>query len=257
MAKFKNLVDKNRLTLYLLVIIAAFGAFSVIQEKPRVSIKTVRENQMTETEKLVRENKALQNRLALLEPAEPVKIVSTDRALSPGTGIPVLAILAEGAPVPFNTLFDDRDWVRPDYVPYWHSLQGKGGSVPDLIHNSRRRLFVTPATEILWNETVYHSGIQDPANKIKLPVVNGNPGNSLIIVTFNHQVTDIFIRHSQVVLLGVPSRHGIQILSVRVKDLVPSISGEVLARNSGGKYIFQLVTPDGYEIDYADVMVSY
>ncbi len=257
MSKIRNLLDQNKLVLYLLIIIVAFTAVSLAHREPKVSIKAVKEQNLTEAEKLTRENNVLRSRLAKLEPASPVKIVTDDKPSPAAEAFPVLAVLNEGTRVPFEVTYEDMFWVRPDYQPYWHSKLGQWSSIPDRIHTSYHHLFVAPGTAGLWNETIHEAGFAELAEKIKLPVYDDKPENTLAVVALQHQVTGIYVLNNQVILVGTPARTGIQVLSVNKQDLVKSESGELLAQNNNLEFLFQLVTPDGYETDYNNVMVSY
>lgn len=48
---------------------------------------------------------------------------------------------------------------------------------------------------------------------------------------------------NQVVLIGTPNRHGLQVMTIETKQINPS--------NPNENILFQLVTKDGNEIDYS------
>ncbi len=257
MVIIRGLLDKDKLILYFLIIVIAFLIFTIAHQEPQVSIKPVKETRMTEVEKLARENRDLRERLTKLEPVTPVKIVTADKPSAATESMPASAVVTEGSRVPFETIYDDRAWVRPDYEPYWHSKQGAWGNLPDRIHSSYHRLFVTPGTEGLWNETVHECGIAESAGKIKIPVYDDRPEDTLVVVAIQHQITDVIVLNNQVILLGTPSRTGVQVLALNKQDLIMSVSGELQALNNNREYLFQMVTPDGYEIDYNNAVVSF
>ena len=257
MPKIKNLLDKNKLILYLLIIVIAFAVFALINDEPRVSIKPLNQKTMTETVKMVKENQELRERLARIEPASPVKIMTADKPSQSVETFPLLTVIAEGKSVPFEVNYEDQSWVRPDYQPYWHSKTGQWGRIPDLVHNSYHNLFVTLGAEGLWNETIHESGIAELNGKIKLSVYDDNPENTVAVLAFRHQITDVITLSNQVILLGTPSRTGLQVLSINRHDLIDSISGELIANNDRQKYLFQLVTPDGYETDYINALINF
>ncbi len=257
MAKLKDLVDKNKLMLYLLLIAAAFIVFDLAHREPRVSIQPVEGSKMTEVEKLARENHELRERLARLEPVTPVKIVTADQPSRSVETVPVLAVMEEGTHVPFEIIYEDPSWVRPDYQPYWHSRQKTGSSLPDRIHNSYRRLFVSAGNETLWAETMNDSGIAELAGKISLAGPGDKPDDTVAVVVFRHQVIDVLALKGQVVLLGRPTRTGVQVLAVDKKDLTESVSGESTGRSNSREFLFQMVTPDGYEVDYCSTVIGY
>ena len=257
MSKLMDLLAKNRLTLYVLIISLTFMIFTLVHDKPKVSIQTVNENQLTEMEKTLKENRELKNRLAKLEPPAPVKMVASDSIIPVKQTLSALTVMEEGIQVPFEEVYQDTAWVRPDFQPYWHSINGQWSSVPDRIHNSYHRLFVTQGSPVLWGETLHNCGIAELAGDIELPVYGNKASDSVAIIAVNHMVTEIIVFDNQVVLVGTPERTGIQVLSVDLRDLVSSVSGEIMALNENKKFIFQLVTPDGYEIDHNNMTASF
>lgn len=257
MAIIKNLFDRNKLIFYILVVILAFLVFVMAHREPQVSIKPVKETQLDETQKLIKENQGLRERLAKLEPITPVKIVTADKPSATTDTLPVLSVMAEGTRIPFETVFQDKAWVRPDYEPYWHSKNGQWSNLPDRIHTSYHRLFVTPGTDSLWNETVHECGIAEFQDKMKLPVHNNKPEDTIAVVAIQHEITDVVVLNNQVILIGTPSRTGVEVLAINERDLVQSVSGELEAHNDSQEYLFQMVTPDGYELDYNNVIVNF
>jgi len=257
MVVIKSLFDRNKLILYILVIIIAFLVYALTQPKPQVSIKTVKESQLDETQRLVRENQGLRKRLAKLEPAIPVKIVTADKPSAATDTLSVLSVMIEGTRIPFETVYLDKAWVRPDYEPYWHSQNGQWSNLPDRIHSSYHRLFVTLGTESLWNETIHECGIAEFADRINLPVNENKPEDTIAVVAVQHQITDLVVLNNQVIMIGTPSRTGVQVLAIQERDLIQSLSGELVVHNDSQEYLFQLVTPDGYELDYRNVIVLF
>ncbi|WP_418791485.1 hypothetical protein [Phosphitispora sp. TUW77] len=257
MSKIKNLYVKNRLAFYMLIISATFLIFTLVHDKPKISIQTVNENQLTQMEKTLKENQELKNRLAKLEPSTPVKMVASDSIIPAEKTHSPLMIMEEGIQVPFEEIYQDTAWVRPDYQPYWHSINGQWSNVPDRIHNSYHRLFATQGSPVLWNETLHNCGIAELAGDIELPVYSNKATDTVAIISVNHMITNIIVYNNQVILVGTPERSGIQVLAVDLRDLVLSVSGEVMALNKNKKFVFQLVTPDGYEIDYNNVTISF
>lgn len=61
------------------------------------------------------------------------------------------------------------------------------------------------------------------------------------------QVTNIFTKGNQVVVVGKPKRTGVQVVTITTKDINPV--------NIDDNLLVQLVTPEGYEIDYS--LISY
>lgn len=257
MPDIRNLIDKNKLILYSLIIVIAFLVFSLIQQEPHVSIKPLNDSGMTEVARLASENRELRDRLAKVEPVSPVKIVAPEGPTESADNLPVLAVMAAGSRVPFDVVFEDGTWVRPAYQPYWHSKQGHWSNIPDRIQSSYHRLFVAPWSEGLWNETIHEVGIAELNDKMKLPVYDGEPANTITVIAIRQKVTDMITLNNQVVLLGTPTRTGLQVISLNRQDLLNSVSGELPANNDSQNYLFQMATPDGFEIDYCNAIVNY
>lgn len=257
MILIKNLLERTKLIVYILVIVIAFLVFALAYHEPQVSIKPVRESQLDETQKLLRENQGLRERLARLEPVTPVKIVTAHKPSTTAYTLPAISVMAEGTMIPFTTVYHDNTWVRPDYEPYWHSNTGQWSNLPGRIRSSYHRLFVTLGTKSLWNETIHESGIAELADQMKLSLDKNHPGDTIAVVALQHEIFDVVVLNNQVILIGAPSRTGVQVLAIQKQDLVQSISGELEAQNASQEYLFQLITPDGYEIDYSSVIVNF
>ncbi len=257
MSKLKDPVDKKKLMLYLLLIALAFLLYDMNHREPRVSIQAVEGSKMTEAEKLARENRELMERLGRLEPAAPVKIVTAEQPSRSVETLPVLAVMEEGTHVQFEILYEDPSWIRPDYQPYWHTSRKPSASIPDRIHNSYRRLFVSAGNEITWAETLDDAGIAELAKEINLAGQEDKTEDKVALVIFRHQVTDVIALNNQVVLLGSPARTGVQVIAINKQDLAPDVSGAVPDHNNNRKYFFQMATPDGYEVDYNIAVISF
>jgi hypothetical protein len=257
MQQLKVFLDKNKLILYFFIIVIAFLIYYLVEQRPRVSIKPVNENSLSETEKLTREIMFIREQLAKLEPAAPVKIISSDQPSKAVEARSASSIILEGTHVPFKVIYEDLAWVRPDYQPYWHSKQGRWSKMPDRIHSAYHHFFVTPGTANLWEEAIYDSGIAELKRSISLPVYDEKPEDTIAVIAIKHKIEDVILLNNQVILLGTPARTGIQVLTINRYDLINSVSGEVIANNSSQDYLFQLVTPDGYEVDYNNVVINY
>lgn len=254
---YKDFFKKNKLYFYLVVITAAFLSFFFLYREPKVSIKPITESKMTELEKLAKENQDLRDRLGKLEPVTPVKIVRDTPPPKSVETAPVSGVITEGTPLPFESVYHDPGWIRPDFEPYWHSKSGSYSNIPDRINSAYHRLFVTPATDALWQETIHNSGIAELTDSIQLPHYTQNEKDTIAVVALQYNITNAVLLNNQVVLMGTPARTGVQVITFNKNDIINSISGEVIAKNDSQDYLFQLSTPDGYEVDYENVMISY
>lgn len=253
----KNLFAKNKIYVYLLIILLSFAIFAFVHQEPKVSIKPISQNKMTELEKLAKENQDLRERLGKLEPVTPVKIVSNNQPPKSVETVPVTSVISDGTSLPFKTVYQDPEWVRPDYEPYWHSKLGQFSNIAERINSSYHRIFVTPATETLWSETLHECGIAELEDKIKLPDYGSNPQDTIVVVAMQYNITNAVLLNNQIALIGTPSRNGVQVIAFNKNDIINSVSGEIIAQNNSQEYLFQLVTPDGYEIDYNSAIISF
>ncbi|WEG14533.1 hypothetical protein PU629_09305 [Pullulanibacillus sp. KACC 23026] len=185
----------------------------------------------------------LENRLNDLEPPKPVTIHKSPQEKEwegkyPSTTFPISEVLKTGSKIPFNTIKKDPSYERPVYQEQWHSTYGGGrwSSIPSRIYFAQHRLF--PIYDIGL------SGLFDFEHNIGIdfPTFQNKTDLDLYIVVFQTNVTEVYTKGNQVIVVGNPQRHGVQVITVKTKDIHPSDLKKML--------LIQLAT-NGYELDYS------
>lgn len=88
------------------------------------------------------ENRALKDRLALLEPPTPKWIVNpefTEQDLAVLTEDNVRKVIRKGRSLPFVVKERDESWTPPDYSPKWHSTYPKPLPTSAVVASARHR----------------------------------------------------------------------------------------------------------------------
>lgn len=203
-----------------------------------------------ELKRLEKENKELnelteklKQRLQSLEPTNPINIQDPPWAELhfPSKTVPISEVIEKGAEIPFKKIVDKPDYIRPAYDELWHSTFGRWSYLPYRIHYALHRLFTNYDIGLSnWYDFEHNMGIT-------IPMYQSDEALNLYIVTFQMQVTNIFTKGNQVVVVGKPKRTGVQVVTITTKDINPV--------NIDDNLLVQLVTPEGYEIDYS--LISY
>lgn len=153
----------------------------------------------------------------------------------------VKEVMKDGRKITKNYLYKDLNWIRPSYKEYWNQEYGGGrwSNVNTLMNYAYHRIFTEHPTASIQYDFMHYLGIFDLNFKY--------PKNYSIfdikLVVMNASIIDIKTLGNQVVVVHDPLRKGINILLVNHKEINPINYKEPI--------MFQLVTPDGYEIDYS------
>ena len=126
--------------------------------------------------------------------------------------------------------------MRPKYSPQWKDFYFRGWLyLPEKISSASHRVFVfgggasqifDTTGELAFNEDVnfdYHRNIN--------------------ILCYQFDVKNVKLFNNQLMLTGIPSRKGAQVISITQDDL---LGNNELTKS----LLIQLATPDSYEIDY-------
>lgn len=192
--------------------------------------------------------KELEFRLKQLEPPHPVTIIQSPEEVAAEGHQPedvqaIPRVIKEGMSIPFQIIKDDPDYKRPVYEKYWHSTYGGGrwAYVPMRIQYALHRLFTTYDIGL--------SNLYDFQQNVGIvfPVFQNQTDLDLYIVAFQTEITDVYTSGNQVVVVGRPTRDGVQVVTVKTGDLRPSEAGKGL--------LIQLATPQGDELDQS--YISY
>lgn len=188
---------------------------------------------------------ALSTSMWRIEPETPVDIGDPPfpELPYPSKILPVAEVMTTGKQIPLRYAYDQPDWKRRAYRPYWHSSYGRWSYVPNLIHTAMHRIFVTYPTASVFYDFIHDLGIADESDSFSRPPSDGNPFENIVLVVMQTKVEKIFTLGNQVAVVGRPALSGLQVLLVPVRDLSPYDADESI--------LFQLVTTDGDEFDDA------
>jgi hypothetical protein len=180
----------------------------------------------------------LERRLKSLEPEKAVDIEDPPwkELTFPAIQYPISEVISDGTKIPFQVILDKPDYKRPAYKADWHSSVARWSYVPSRIHFALHRLF-----------TVYDLGLSgwyqfEGDLGISVPMFQRDDLD-LYIVSFQTEITKVYTKGNQIVVIGRPKRTGVQAITIKVHDLKPNSDKESL--------LVQLATENGDEIDYS------
>jgi hypothetical protein len=153
-----------------------------------------------------------------------------------------LQVQAADKPLPYSVLYSDEDYLRPIYSNIWKQSYFRGWLyLPRKIIYARHTLFAYTgsAEDILDIE-----GELGFSQNISI-----DTENCIDLLIYNFDLQEAVQHENGIVLSGIPVKKGIQLLSIRKKDL--NISDE-----NFGDITVQLCTPAGYEIDYQNISLA-
>lgn len=150
--------------------------------------------------------------------------------------LPIKTVLKKGKDIRVNVLYYEPFYLRPLYDPGWKSGSYRSwSSYPSRIFDSQHRLF-----------TLYLGGSSnyDVFNELALDDVafTYDKFRDKICIVYNFTVEKITVYGDQVVLTGIPSRTGLQVIGINQNETLAPIT-------TSKTYLIQMATPDGYEID--------
>lgn len=191
-----------------------------------------------------KEYKECRNRLESLEPDEAKNIDSWpiyDTSLTSNTQ-PVLDVMEVGKEIALEFAYNDLDWKRPAYKTYWHTTPsgGRWSSVPIRVNYALHRIFATYPTASIYYDFVHNLGISEESDNFDFDYTNID---QIVLVAMQSNIKKIVTLGNQVIVMVEPRRTGLQVIAIPEDIVQPSKKDEAT--------IFQMVTPDGYEIDYS------
>ena len=148
-------------------------------------------------------------------------------------------VIKSGKEIPLQFAYNNPNWERQAYKEYWHSSYGRWSYVPDRLHYAMHRIFVDYPTASAFYDFTHDLGIWDESDQFQIPT--NTPYENMVLVVMQTKVEKIMTLRNQVVVIGRPALRGLQVLLIPNKDLTPYDPKESI--------VFQLVTPDGDEID--------
>lgn len=217
-------------------------------------LEVFEENQKLEEEIkfLEKESRGLRRQLAdylerieRMEPKEAVTTTDDGRNIAiskiSGPTMPAKKVLVEGKNISFVQTYNDPDWKRPTFHKGWYSTYFRFASIEHKMRMAYHRLFEVPPGASSQYDFFGLLGYEEKASKRKHKAVN--PGYDLHLMVFQADIREVKFLGHQIVIVAEPRRTGAQRISLKRKDLLPPDKKEVML-------LVQLVTPDGYEIDY-------
>lgn len=186
-----------------------------------------------------------------LEPDTPIDIADPPFYLTPipENEVPIRQVLEKGEEIPIEFIYNDPDWVRPAYKEYWHSKSGRWSYVPNRIHYALHRIFSTYATASIYYDFIHDLGIVDESSDFSKYEYTSSPFDFLQVVVMNTLIEKVVTYENQIVIIGKPQRTGLQAIVIPTAKINPI--------ENTYNILIQLVTPDGYEIDYTTETLAH
>lgn len=193
----------------------------------------------------------LSERLKRLEPDEPKDIADPPfgQRVFPSKLKQPQDLIRNGNQLPYKVLLDKPEWKRPIYKSYWHSRVsgGRWSYVPNRLYYAQHRLF----TDITAGASEYYDFVHDIGLEEELGHSSTEPkGESqiirlgqIVVVVMQAKIEKVLTSGNQVVIVGRPQRNGVQVITVNKVNMMLDDPKEAV--------LFQLVTPEGDEIDYS------
>jgi len=181
---------------------------------------------------LISENRTYSKRLAFLEPPSPQIIQPAVPAAFPYAAG---EIMKRGLAIKYRTLEVNDKWVRPIYIPLWHSKAWNNDRfcyVPRLIENNRHRVFVYQGGGSYWFDLSPNMGFTDDTAPMGIAF---KTGDEVAIIALEATIKKILKYENQLQVVIEPARKGYHIVAIPQRDYLNSLC--------------QVVTPDGYEIE--------
>lgn len=190
----------------------------------------------------------LEKRLNRLEPPNPTHMDELPfqtnlKKLYPTRTVSIRDVIHTGTRIPFTPIKQMPDYIRPVYEPHWHSTYwgGRWSYIPSRIYYASHRLF-----------TNYDIGLSGWMNfeidmGFNIEMFQNETDLDMYIVVFQTEITAVYTKDNQVVVVGNPKRNGVEVITIKTGDLKPTNKKEML--------LVQLATDSGHEIDYS--LISY
>lgn len=189
-------------------------------------------------EELKNANKLLKEQLSRYIPIQDEKII-TEKECRPlpsfykvGKTFDLKTACERGTEIKYKLHYRDKVYRRPTYHPEWRKNAAKGWAyIPDKICENLHRLFSIPKSSAKQLDLFGRLGFFENYSPISKEDVG------LLIYNFN--VDKVIKYNNQIILRGMPSRVGAEIISINRRSLL-----------NKKNYLVQLSTPNCIEIDY-------
>lgn len=167
-----------------------------------------------------------------------------NKALKDFEGISVKDVLNKGKTVLYSITAENKDWVRPIHSDAWEdpTYQEKFPDSSLQVEAALHRIFELPVGASESSSFYAPLGLDDEdAQTISEAFKELSHIKTVGLLILNGRVENIVALDRQTVVVAEPARSGYQVILVDCDELAKD------------KTLFQLVTPDGYEIDYLPV----
>lgn len=135
----------------------------------------------------------------------------------------------------YNLLYDNKKYVRPVFHPKWKANYDKEWCyIPRKMYLNMKKLFVLPADKDIAGDLCGELGFFEKYKAVEK--------NHIGLLINNFSVSNISVYEDNIMVEGIPSRSGVQIVSISKTNLTDY-----------GEYAVRLVTKDHCELD-VDVM---
>jgi hypothetical protein len=163
----------------------------------------------------------------------------------PQNEVPIEQVLENGNEISFIFIYNNPDWQRPIYKNYWENV--RWSALPNRIHYAMHRVFSTYATASIYYDFIHDLGIAEESKQF-IKYESTSPYDYLHIVVMNTLIERVITYRNQIVIVGKPERTGLQAIIIPSNSINPT--------EGSNNILIQLVTPDGYEVDYTTEILA-
>jgi hypothetical protein len=192
------------------------------------------ETQNKSLEKLLKENAALKKELTFFIPLQD-KLISQQVCQGSSNNVVesfnIVAIIQQGKKISYDFNYKNAQYMRPLYSPSWkENYKRKWAYIPEQIESNMHRLHLIPQSQAaqydFFGSLAFHEKYR--------PIQSGYHG----LLVYNFNISQVILYKNQLLLIGVPSRTGAEIVSINP-----------LYMKGYESYFARLITPDNYQLD--------
>ncbi|MGC6590318.1 hypothetical protein ACPV3A_36080 [Paenibacillus sp. Dod16] len=224
------------------VIIAMVTYIHGIGDEP----KQVLTADVAEVQPSLKQDKELLRRLEKLEPPTPTDIQTPFfQRPFPSMMKTTKEVMHRGVILPYRLILNDSQWQRPLYIEQWHSTYsgGRWAYMPLRLFYAQHRLFTTSAVGLSnLYDFLHNLGLSD-LNVEQKGATQEERVNEVVAVVMQAKIERVVTKGNQIVIVARPQRTGVQAITINKLNMKLDNEDEAI--------LFQLVTPDGDEIDYS------
>lgn len=184
----------------------------------------------------------LRKRLESLEPLKPmtIKKYKLNNLNLPKNTYDLNTILKKGEKLTLDYAYTNDSFIRQSYLYYWHSSYNEKYSyLPLRVEYAYHRIFTSYSNNSSYEYLLFNLGIWDEKEYFNIK----NSNEYIILFVFQSKVKEIYSYENQIVVVAEPRRNGLEIINIPINKIYPN--------NKNDSIMFQLLTPEGFEIDYS------